>query len=241
MQSTDTSQFLWLALLCSPPLLIALLFAFRMRIPAETRPIREGNPLYRPDSLPVPREPVLRPLIHLTRVMTGAELRPFIIGLRHMPVGSTAHILRRYQHSSDPELQLYAQSVLQEQQEKLQLEFSRLLQHGDAQSPAILASCIEAGLALIESPLTPEPERAAILRKLLPKAQAMRHSGTRHPRGVFAAARFCLITRRIDQADELRALLPKGSPLHDSLTALCRHHAPILLPPPPLTSGYVIQ
>jgi hypothetical protein len=241
MSSADPSQFFWLALFCAPPLLIALLFAFRTHTSKDTGPIREGNPLYKRDALPIPQEAVLRPLLHLTRTQSDADLRALILGLRHMPLKDTAFILRRYQHSSDPELQLYSQSILQEKQEGLQSCFGRLLPRATPESPALLASCLEAGLALAASPLTPDTERAAVLRKIFPKADLVRQAGVTHPRAVHAAARFCLLTHQIDHAEELRQRLPGRSPLHDSLGALVRHHAPILRPPPPLTARYYIQ
>ncbi|HSI65298.1 MAG TPA: hypothetical protein VLE43_19380, partial [Candidatus Saccharimonadia bacterium] len=132
-------------------------------------------------------------------------------------------------------------SILQEKQEQLQSAFTKLLPRATQESPATLASCIEAGLCLVSSPLTPDPERAAVLRKIFPKVEVVRVSGTTHPRAVFAAARFCLLTRQVGIADELRGRLPAASPLWDSLTALVKHHAAILHPPPPLTSGYTIH
>jgi hypothetical protein len=241
MSSVDASHLAWLALFCAPPLVIALLFAIRRHTPADSGPIRLGNPLFKAGTPPLPQEAALRPLLELTRTQSDADLRALILGLRHLPPRDTAFILRRYQHSDDPELQLYSQCALQESQESLQAIFSRLLPRAAQQAPAILASCIETGLSLAASPLTPEAERAAVLRKLFPKADAVRQSGLTHPRAVHAAARFCLVTHQIEPAEQLCRRLPAGSPLHESLTALLRHHAPILHPPPKPAPRYSIH
>ncbi len=234
-------QLLWLALLCAPPVLIALAFALRARKPPNGGDIRIGNPMFKPHALPPIQDAVLSPLLHLTRTQSDADLRSLILGLRHMPLTDTAYILRRYQHSADPELQIYSQSILQQKQEQLQSAFAQLLPRANPESPAILASCIEAALHLASSPLTPESERIAVLRKSAPKAEAVSASGTTHPRAVFAAAKFCLLIRLVSRAEELCARLPVASPLWDALSASVRHQAAILHPPPPLTSGYSIH
>lgn len=241
MNPADLPALAWLAILCAPPLLIALLLGFTPRRPDNGGPVRIGNPMLKKQAVPVLHDAELRPLLYLTRTQSDADLRALILGLRHMPLKDTAFILQRYRHSADPELQLHSQGILQEKQEQLQATFTRLLARATPDSPANLASFIEAGLNLIASPLTPESEHAAILRKIFPKAEALRNSKITHPRAVFAAARFCLRTRQVAHAGELLARLPQGSPLHGSLSALVTHHAAILHPPPPLTSGYQMQ
>jgi hypothetical protein len=236
-----SSQWFWLAVLCSPPLLIALAFALRSQQSSVADGIRIGNPMLEAGTLPAVHAAELRPLLRLTRTQDDAALRQLILGLRHMPLSDTAFILRRYQHSSDPELQLHSQCILQEKQEQLHAGFARLLPLATQDSPANLASCIEAGLRLASSPLTAPSERASVLRKVAPMTDAICSSRMTHPRAVFAAARFCLLTREVAQADELRARLPEGSPLHDSLTALVTHHAAVQRPPPPLTAAYTIR
>lgn len=241
MSPTDIPQLLWLVLLCSPPLVIALLLALWKHRPTQIGSIRVGNPLFQPKALIVPHEAVLRPMLYLCRTQSDADLRDLILGLRHMPLKDTAFILRRYLHSADPELQLYSQSILQEKQEQMQTRFTQLLARATPEQPAMIASCLEAGLQLVASPVTPEPERVSVLRKMFPTAHHVGSSGITHPRAVYAAARFYVLTRQVSHAEDLRRRLPEASPLWDALTALVRHHSATLHPPPPLTSGYTIQ
>lgn len=191
--------------------------------------------------LPVPQSAVLSPLLHLTRTQSDADLRALILGLRHMPITDTAFILRRYLHSTDPELQLYSQSILQEKQGHLQTTFARFLPLATNEAPAHLATCIEAGMHLAQSPLTPDSEFEAIMRKVGPKAELVLSSGLTHPRALAAATRFFARSKQIEQAEAVLARLPKESPLYQSTSALVTHHKAILNPPPPLTSGYTIQ
>jgi hypothetical protein len=183
----------------------------------------------------------LHPLLHLVRTRSDAELRSLVVGMRHMPLNGTAFILRRYQQSDDAGLQLYSQCILREKQERLQSAFARLLPLAVPASPALMASCIEAGLELAASPLTPGTERDSVLRKLLPVIEAARAPDVQHPRALFAAARYCLLTRETRQAEELRDRLPEGSPLRESLATLVAHHAAIRNPRASLTSGYTIR
>jgi hypothetical protein len=241
MPFPEFAPYSWLALLCSPPLLVALLLALRSRQAMDIGTVRIGNPILKPDALPAQRDAVLHPLLHLTRTRSDSDLRAIILGLRHMPLKDTAFILRRYQHSADPELQIYSQSILQEKQEQMQSAFARLLPRATVEFPAHLASCIETGLALFASPLTPAQEGTTVLRKLSPLVDAIRDSGTPHPRAVCTAARFCLLTHRIDDAEKLAARLPERSPLRESLAPLIRHHSAIQRPPAPLTTRYTVQ
>lgn len=241
MTSADLPPFVWLVLLCAPPLAVVLLLCLAPRRPDNAGPIRTGNPMLKPGALPEHQDAVLSPLLHLTRTHSDADLRALILGLRHMPLKDTAFILRRYQHSADPELQLYSQSILQEKQEGLQHDFARLLPRATQDSPANLASFIEAGLSLADSPLTPDSELESILRKVFPKAELVVTSGIVHPRAVAAATRFCTRTHQIKQAEALAARLPAGSPLLESISALVKHQKAVLHPPPPLTSRYKIQ
>lgn len=241
MPSADLPPFVWLLILCAPPLGVVLLLCLAPRKADNGGAIRSGNPLLKPGTLPEHHDAVLSPLLHLTRTHSDADLRALILGLRHMPLKDTAFILRRYQHSADPELQLYSQSILQEKQEHLQHTFAKLLPRATPQEPAILASFIEAGLNLADSPLTPDSEQAAILRKALPKADLVLTTSIVHPRTVAAAVRYYVRIHEIRQAESLLPRLPAGSPLLESMSALVKHQKAILHPPPPLTSRYKIQ
>lgn len=237
----ELPQLVWLALLCSPPLVIALVCALRRRTIPEAGDIRIGNPMFTPGMLPAHREAEVHPLLHLARTRSDAGLRALIVGMRHLPLNDTAFILRRYQKSDDAELQLYSQCILREKQERLQSAFARLLPLAVLASPGMMASCIEAGLELATSPLTPGAERDSVLRKLLPVIEASRNPDVKHPRTLFAGARYCLLTRETRQAEELRDRLPTDSPLRETLAALVAHHAAIQNLQTPLAPRYMIR
>ncbi|MFZ4763569.1 MAG: hypothetical protein ACOYMN_01345, partial [Roseimicrobium sp.] len=170
MNFAEWMPYVWLLTLCLLPVLWALLLAIWPRRVVDYGPMNQGNPMSAvgiPDHVP----PVLQPLLQLTRTQSDADLRALIIGLRHMPIAQTAPILRRYLHSRDPELQLFSQSILQEKQDVLLRDFSRMQALATEQAPANLASFLEAGVSLMDSPLTPESEHPGILHKLLPKAE----------------------------------------------------------------------
>lgn len=241
MNLAEIPPILGLCLLCLPPVIFTVALGLLPRRSQENGVILSGNPmLHNGNGIPAHVEPVVRPLLYLTRTHSDADLRALILGLRHMPITQTAPILKRYLHSPDPELQLYAQSILQEKQAKLQHDLARLLDLPAPVPPANLASCIEAGLNLMDSPLTPESEHGGILRKLYPKSEQVLRSDLTHPRALFAAARFCLRTHQVTHACELHDRLAPGCPLHETLGRLIAHHAAILHPPPPPTTGYQI-
>jgi hypothetical protein len=242
MSFTDHPQLVWLVLLCSPPLALALLLAAWRQRTTDAGDIRLGNPLFRPGAVP-PQSPraELRPLLKLTRMHRDSDLRALVIGLRHLPLRDSSFLLRRYQKSSDPELQLYAQSILQQRQEDLQQVLAQFLPLATEQSPAFLASSIEACLQILASPATSEPERDALLRKLAPKARLVCESRMTHPRAAFNAARFYLADGELDRAEELAARLPAESPLRHALDAQLRHHAAVQSPPPRESPRYTIR
>ena len=240
MNPAELHPGVWLALLGAAPLVFTL---FCLALPSRKTnggTIRTGNPLLKPGAIPHAQEPVLRPLLHLTRTLSDQDLRALILGLRHLPLAQTFSILRRYQHHPDPELQLHAQSILQEKQAALQRALTQLLPKAGADD-ASAASALEAALSLFASPLTPESEQAAILAKAFPCASAVLQQRVRHPRAVSAAARLFLQTGHIAEAQELLTRLESGSPLHTTLMRQVGHRASVLHPPEPLTASYQIQ
>lgn len=238
----DLTPLFWLMLMCLPPVAFAVALTVMPRRSPDYGPMLIGNPLFgsskngMPSHVPAVNDPLLR----LTRIQSDADLRAIVFGLRHLPIHQTAPILRRYLHSHDPELQLFSQAVLQDKQDRLQREFARLTA-SSPDSPANLASCIEAGLSLMDSPLTPDSEHAGILRKLFPKAEQVLRSDISHPRALFATARYCLRTHQVSHAQELHDRLERDCPLQQELARLITHQAFILHPPEAMTSGYAIQ
>ena len=239
----DMMPLLWLLLMCLPPVAFAVVLSVMPRRAPDYGPMLTGNPLIGSSNngMPAHVPAVNDPLLRLTRIQSDADLRAIVFGLRHLPIHQTAPILRRYLHSHDPELQLFSQAVLQDKQDRLQREFARLTASSSANSPANLASSIEAGLSLMDSPLTPDSEHSGILRKLYPKAEQVLRSDISHPRALFATARYCLRTHQVSHAQELHDRLEPGCPLQQELARLITHQAFILHPPEGMTSGYAIQ
>jgi hypothetical protein len=231
---------LWLGIFCGPLLGLVLLFSCIPKRRIEPSEIRVGNPLLRGDALPRLSSAQLAPLAHLCRTLGNAELRPLIIGMRHLPVADAAPILQRQLKSSDPELQLHAQCVLQEGQSKLQDRFQSLAQQASHGSPAILASFIECGLAMLNSPLTPPSEHLSIVARMNEQLSPVL-AELEHPRALYAAAKYSLHLKQPAIAQTLQARLPAGSPLHADLAAEIAHVTAILNPPPAVSARYQIS
>lgn len=105
------------------------------------------------------REPQLQPLVMGLRVPSVDELAGYAVGLRHLPIEVAAPLLRQLQRSADPAVQLYAQTILQEGREKLQVQMGRL---GAANgSDRGRASFLEAGLRLLHPALLPVADAEA--------------------------------------------------------------------------------
>ena len=243
MNMADMTPLLWLLLLCLPPVVFAVVLSVMPRQAHDYGPMLTGNPLISTSKNGIPAHvpAVTDPLLRLTRTQSDSGLRALVFGLRHLPINQTAPILRRYLHSYDPELQLFSQAVLQDKQDRLQREFARLTGPSGSDSPANLASSIEAGLSLMDSPLTPDSEHAGIFRKLYPKAEQVLRSDISHPRALFTTARYCLRTHQVSHAQELHDRLEPGCPLQQELARLITHQAYILHPPEAMTAGYAIQ
>lgn len=229
----------WLVAFCGPLVIFLLCLCLTTRRRQQATAIRVGNPLLAGQDIPVHTPPTLQPLIHLTRVLRDRELHDLTTGLRHLPLTDTAPILQRLARSQDPALQLHAQSILQGGQSELQERFTRL----DARtthSEACLASYMESGLQLLESPLTPLAEHPSMLARMQSKL-ADTPALLTLPRALHAAA---LVSLKLRQPAPARAFLqglPEGSPLRASLERKLTHHEAIHTPPPPVTSKYQVR
>jgi hypothetical protein len=236
--TVDWHPALWLAVFCGPLLAVVLALGCMPRRHDDIGEIRLGNPLLRGENHALPPAAQPMPLVHLCRTLGDAGLHPLVIGMRHLPLHETAPILRRQLKSLDPELQLYAQCVLQEGQAALQNRFQALAQKAIAgKSPAILASFLEAALSLLRSPLTPVSEHAITATKVQ-EILSPRLEELNHPRALHAAAMYFLQLKQPGMAAAMHARLPVGSPLHTDLTPRIAHVAAIQNPPPPVGTGY---
>jgi hypothetical protein len=123
-----------------------------------------GNPLKAAPLAIV--QPVLpQPLVAMSRQLSSTDMREFIVGMRHLPVERAAPLLTRYMRCDDPALQLYAQSLLAQGQERWQSQMTTLSRApaDDARSSAWL---LEAGLVLASPTLSSAAERSGMLREL---------------------------------------------------------------------------
>ncbi len=238
--STEWHPALWLAILCLPLLVTVVMFSCIPRRHIDLGEIRLGNPLLRGDTLRLPSTAELAPLARLCRTLGDSELRPLIIGMRHLPVAHAFPILRRQLTSNDPELQLHAQCVLQEGQSRLQDRFQSLSKKAAQGSPAMLASFVECGLAMLNSPLTPQSEHLSIVARMNEQLSPVL-AELDHPRALYIAAKYSLHLKQPAIAQTLHARLPAGSPLHEDLAAEIAHVTAILNLPPPVSASYQVS
>ena len=241
MQLTDLQLYLLLGALCFAPLVVVLLLGFLPMRVREENVIVVGNPLLNDEDASATKHILRKPLLHVMRVLSEDQLRELILGLRFLPVAQTAPFLKRYLGSSDAELQLYSQSILQNGQEKLQATFTQMQTLAMPESPANVASFLGAGLRLLASPLTPESEHASILQKMQKEALQALNPMVTHPRLVHEAACFFIRTKDFAAAYSLLSRLPAQSPLHESLNRLLQHHYRIARPPEPHSVRYQIR
>ncbi len=230
----------WAAVFCAPLVALVLVLQALPKNSRETGGIRVGNPLLQGEVIPSHVPASLQPIIHLARIQGDADLRALATGLRHLPLAQTAPLLRRFVKSSNPDLQLYAQSSLQEGQAALQETFTRLGSIAASGSPAVLASFVEAGLSLLDSPLTPESEHGAILARMHERVAPVLPD-LQHPRAAYAAASLYLRLGQPAAARALHSRLPQGSPLALKLGAMVAHKELVQSPPQAVSSGYVIR
>ncbi len=118
------------------------------------------------DAVPEAGPAVASCLLHLSRTQSAAELRDFAVGLRHLPVEQAAPLLRHFMRSSDPELSLCSQSVLQAGVEQLRSQFGDLQGSARSGNSRAAATVIESGLRLASPALCAQDEWEQRLREL---------------------------------------------------------------------------
>lgn len=216
-----------LAGLCILPLVVGYVLTLLPSKQVNGDDLETGNPFTATVEMPAHVKPVMEPLIHLMRYRTDKELREAAQGLRHFPIHDSAPLLERLLLHEDPMLQIFSQGILQDKQERLQKNFATRVVITDER---MAADRIRAGLNLIQSPLTPDTEKPAILKQLLPLVEASDTSGVGSlPRLWHAAGRVSLLLQRLDLTERFIALLSPGSPFQDDLIKRLNHQAAILL------------
>lgn len=134
------------------------------------------------DADPEAEPPVTACLLHLSRTQSAAELRDLAVGLRHQPVEQAAPLLRHFMRSPDPELSLYAQSLLQAEAESLRSQFGNLQASARSGNSRAAATVIESGLRLASAALCAQDERDQRLRELSVLADELAAKLPRTPR-----------------------------------------------------------
>lgn len=226
---------------CLVPLLILGVLALLPRNTATASKMVSGNVLLDRFDGTVKSGAVLHPLIHTMRTCNDEELRGFMLGLRHFPLQQSAAILKQAMHRSDPEVQIYAQSILQEKQETLQAAFTRSGANASNTDATSLANYLEAGLDLISSPLTQASEEPSLLMKMRPTLNAVLTTDANHPRLVAAAIELCLLSNSPREAQLLLTRLPEASPLREKYQGLVSYHLAVHQPPEPAPARYQIS
>jgi hypothetical protein len=181
-----------------------------------------GNPLDEAP-VPVPQPPTLKPLVHLSRALLGNDMRGYIVGARHLPVENTAPVLRRFVKGQDPALQLYAQSILADGQDKLQHWFVKL-EKSAAQDERCAAWLLEIGLALAHRNLGSAADREALLAQLYQRAdRALKQWPQPRPHLLANAGKVFLEAGHPALAARCAIALPHTSLLRPALEAEALH------------------
>ncbi|MDB6140939.1 MAG: hypothetical protein JWO94_4011 [Verrucomicrobiaceae bacterium] len=188
----------------------------------EVSGITLGNPLECAPLAPV-LPALAKPLVHLTRSLSGGDIGGYILGLRHLPVELGAPLLARFVNGNDPALQLYAQGILQQGRDDLSVQFHRLQKQPVAE-PRAAAWLLETGLRLANPSLCSPTERPGFLKHLVSLA-AERLQGAAEPSPALLAnaARVFLEAGLLEEAHATAALLPHASPLSVPLAAAIAH------------------
>ena len=162
-------------------------------------------------------DPAHDTVLRLSRTATVAELRNIALGLRNAPIARSAPLLRHFMQSADPELSLFAQSILQQGRERLQTTCSKLQNHKDPSDPRIAASFLETGLRLASPALAASGEREVRMQQLDKKAAGHLASCEHTPRLLAACARVSLAAGNPERADSIVTGMPKDSILRQAL------------------------
>jgi hypothetical protein len=201
-----------LILAAALPFFLTWLVALVPRRVKEVSDVIIGNAILEAP-LPVEQVVTLKPLLHLSRALTGNDIRGFIVGARHLPVEHTAPIMSRYIRGSDPALQLYAQSVLQSGLGQLQ-HWQQQLEKAPEQDERATAWLIEVGLALAHHNLCSAADRATLLRQLTQRvARTFLLIRSPGPHLLAAAAELALESGNLLSAQQFLDRLPEDSTL----------------------------
>jgi hypothetical protein len=207
----DTLSILIFLAVLLLPIVISVIISVVPSIRKEATDTVVGNPLH--NAPLAPKGDVLtQPYVHLTRVLDVPDLSGSILGLRHLPIAKTAPILDRHVHGSDPALQLYAQSILQQGQDDLHLRFQQLLEKPSTDS-RMACWLLETGLTLASPALSSQAERVTWLERLVSLAADRLGKAPPTPGLVAAAARIFLAAGKNAEALRLAQALPEDSPL----------------------------
>lgn len=180
-----------------------------------------GNPLDDAPLAPV-MEVITKPLVALSRHLSHTDMASYVPGMRHLPLEHVAPLLTRYVRCPDPELQLYAQSLLAQGRDRLQQQFTEL--HDAAKMDARAASwMLEIGLRLASPTLIGPLERSGFLLQLATQAaDALRTC--EHTPGLLAnATRSFLAANRPKDARVILNKLPESSTLRLELEPAVAH------------------
>jgi hypothetical protein len=193
------------------PIVISIVISVVPSIRKDATDTVLGNPLHNAPLAPK-GDPLSQPYVHLTRVLDVPDLSGYILGLRHLPIAKTAPILERHVHGSDPALQLYAQSILQQGQDDLQLRFQQLLEK-PATDSRMACWLLETGLTLASPTLNSQAERVTWLERLVSLATDRLSKAPPTPGLIAAASRIFLAAGHPAEASRLAQALPPSSPL----------------------------
>lgn len=177
----------------------------------EASSLRVGNPLLiAPLSNAQPVVPV--PLVAMSRQLTASAMTEYVLGMRHQPVELAAPLLVRMMRCEDPALQLFAQSLLAQGQERWQSWMNRLAEapESDARSAAWLLEC---GLVLASPALVSPAERAGALNSLAALARQRLQCSQPTPLLLATAAQVFLEAGQAAEARSALHQLPQESPL----------------------------
>ncbi len=204
-----------LAALALLPLLVSWVIAIIPSRRVLATGLRSGNPLAEAPLAPL-ADVVPEPLVHLSRALSAKDMEGFILGMRHLPITDTAPLLRRYVRCSDPALQLYAQSILQEGRDRLQHNY-HLLQHADPTDARKAAWLLEVGLALAHPSLATQAERPGLLAHVAHFATQRLETAPHEPMLIAQAARVFLAADKAGYAQLVINKLPASSRLRQEL------------------------
>lgn len=202
-----------------PGVIIWLLAVIPMRR-VEAPGLTVGNPIHQAPHTDAPG--ISYPLIDVSRRFAAAEMEGLLLGMRHLPVEHTAPLLGRFMRSTDPALQLYAQSILAQGRERLQASLNQL-ERQSPHDPRAAGWLLETGLRLAHPSLTGSAERPALLQTLARLATERLVTCPHTPSLLANAIPVFLAAGRAGDAQVLVDELPEDSPLRKQLEPAVVH------------------